>query len=224
MWAWIYARITKLMRTPSKRHIFWIKVALFVLALLPLARLVWLGVHDDLTANPVEFVERSTGTWALVIMLVTLSMTPVRLLTGVAWQVQLRRMMGLFMFFYACLHFITYIWLDHWFDWMEITKDIAKHPYVLVGFSAFVLTIPLAITSNNYMMRKLRENWKRLHAMAYLIAVLGVLHFFWLVKKDIREPLAYAVVLAALLGIRLYYKYQKRLIHKTNVKLSEVTQ
>lgn len=198
------------MRMPSKRQISWIKGLAFALALIPLARLVWLGIQDDLTANPVEFVERSTGTWALVMLMLTLSMTPIRLLTGNVWQIQLRRMLGLFMFFYACLHFTTYVWLDHWFDWTAIVKDIAKHPYVLVGFSALVLATPLAITSNSYMIRKLRENWKRLHSLVYLIAILGVLHFLWLVKKDIREPMAYAVVLTLLLGIRLYYRYQKK--------------
>lgn len=209
-----------MMNAPSKRQMLWIKVVLFGLALLPLARLVWLGVQDELSANPVEFVERSTGTWALVMLLVTLSMTPIRLLTGVVWQIQLRRMMGLFMFFYACLHFSTYIWLDHWFDWMAISKDIIKHPYVLVGFSAFVLAIPLAVTSNKHMIKKLRENWKRLHMLVYLVAVFGVLHFFWLVKKDIREPLAYALVLAVLLGVRLYYKYQKSLSNSRAGKFS----
>ena len=132
-------------------------------------------------------------------------MTPIRLLTGVAWQIQLRRMMGLFMYFYACLHFVTYIWLDHWFFWSEIVADIVKHPYVLVGFSAFVLATPLAITSNRAMMLKLGAYWKRLHMLVYPIAILAVLHFWWLVKKDIREPLLYALVLAVLLGIRLYY-------------------
>lgn len=191
---------------PSKKQIAWIKAGLFIVALLPLARLFWLGFNDDLSANPVEFVERSTGTWALVSLLVTLSFTPIRLLTGVAWQIQLRRMTGLFMYFYACLHFATYIWLDHWFFWDEIVADIVKHPYVLVGFSAFVLATPLAITSNRAMMLKLGANWKRLHMMVYPIAILAVLHFWWLVKKDIREPLMYALVLALLLGIRLYYK------------------
>lgn len=191
---------------PTKKQLAWIKAGFFLAALLPLARLVWLGLHDDLTANPIEFVERSTGTWALAILLITLSMTPVRLLTGVVWQIQLRRMMGLFMFFYVCLHFVTYIWLDQWFDWMAIAKDIAKHPYVLVGFSAFVLTIPLAITSNKAMIQRLRERWKKLHQLVYLIAILGVVHFWWLVKKDIREPLMYVLVLALLLGIRIYYK------------------
>lgn len=192
--------------TPSKKQIAWIKAGLFIAALIPLARLFWLGFTDNLSANPVEFVERSTGTWALVSLLVTLSMTPIRLLTGISWQIQLRRMMGLFMYFYACLHFATYIWLDHWFFWEEITADIVKHPYVLVGFSAFVLATPLAITSNRAMMLRLGQNWKRLHMLVYPIAVLAVLHFWWLVKKDIREPLMYALVLALLLGIRLYYK------------------
>lgn len=191
---------------PKKQQIAWIKGGLFILGLLPLARLFWLGFNDDLSANPVEFVERSTGTWALVCLMVTLSMTPIRLLTGMAWQIQLRRMTGLFMYFYACLHFSTYIWLDHWFFWSEITADIVKHPYVLVGFSAFVLTTPLAITSNRAMMLKLGANWKKLHMLVYPIAILAVLHFWWLVKKDIREPLMYVLVLALLLGIRLYYK------------------
>ncbi len=210
--AWICTRASSFIQAmaikyqPSKKQVAWIKTGLFVAALIPLARLVWLGVHDDLTANPIEFVERSLGTWALVILMITLSMTPIRLLTGMVWQIQLRRMMGLFMFFYVCLHFLTYIWLDQSFDWMAIVKDIAKHPYVLVGFSAFILVIPLAATSNNAMARRLREHWKQLHQLVYLIAILGVVHFWWLVKKDIREPLAYALVLAVLLGIRLYYK------------------
>lgn len=180
-----------------------------MLALLPLARLFWLGFNDDLTANPIEFIERSTGTWALICLMVALAMTPVRLISGISWPIQLRRMAGLFMFFYACLHFATYLWLDHWFNWNEISKHIIEHPYVLVGFSAFVLSIPLALTSNNAMMRFLGARWKRLHYSAYLIAILGVLHFWWLVKKDIREPLFYAIVLATLLGIRIYYRYRK---------------
>jgi sulfoxide reductase heme-binding subunit YedZ len=115
-------------------------------------------------------------------------------------------MLGLFMFFYACLHITTYLWLDYSFIWVDIVKDIIKHPYVLVGASAFLLTLPLAITSNNFMIRLLRERWKLLHNLVYLIAILGVVHFLWLVKKDIREPLLYAAILALVLGIRIYYK------------------
>lgn len=202
----------------SKQQLTWIKRLLFILALIPLARLVWLGFNDNLTANPIEFIERSTGTWALIILLITLSMTPIRLITGIAWQIQLRRMMGLFMFFYACLHFTTYVWLDHWFDWSEITKHIIKHPYVLVGFSAFVLALPLAMTSTNGMMRRLGSRWKQLHYMVYVVAILGVLHFWWLVKKDIREPLAYAIILFLLLGIRVYYKVKKQISLRENTK------
>jgi len=194
----------------SKQGILKVKIAIWLMAFMPLFRLIWLGVNDDLGANPVEFVERSTGTWTLVILLVTLSMTPIRLLTGVIWQVQLRRLLGLFMFFYACLHITTYVWLDYSFVWKDIVKDIIKHPYVIVGFSAFVLTIPLAATSNNAMMRRLKSNWKILHKAVYLIAILGVLHFWWLVKKDVTEPLYYAFALAVLLGIRLYYKQKSK--------------
>ena len=202
----------------SKRQLTWIKALLFVLALIPLARLIWLGVNENLTANPIEFIERSTGTWALIILLITLSMTPIRLMTGIAWQIQLRRMMGLFMFFYACLHFTTYVWLDHWFDWSEICKHIIKHPYVLVGFSAFVLALPLAMTSTNGMMRRLGARWKQLHYTVYIVAILGVLHFWWLVKKDIREPLLYAIILFLLLGIRLYYKLKKGISLRESTK------
>lgn len=191
---------------PNKSQLARIKVALFLICLIPLVRLIWLGFHDDLSANPVEFVERSTGFWALFILLATLSLTPIRLISGQVWQIQLRRMLGLFMFFYACLHIATYAWLDFSFSWPDITKDIAKHPRILVGFAAFVLAIPLAITSTNTMMKRLRGNWKKLHRLVYLVAILAVVHFWWLVKKDIREPLFYALILAMLLGVRIYYK------------------
>jgi methionine sulfoxide reductase heme-binding subunit len=193
----------------NKQQILYAKAALWLLALLPFARLIYLGLNDDLGANPIEFVEHSTGTWALVALLVTLSMTPIRLLTGQVWQIQLRRVLGLFMFFYACLHIATYLWLDFAFIWEDIFKDIAKHPRILVGFAAFVLTIPLAATSNSYMIKRLKTNWKKLHQTIYLIAILVVLHFLLLVKKDVTEPIYYAAVLALLLGIRVYYRYLK---------------
>lgn len=193
-------------KTPSKKQISWIKVCVFLLCLIPLTRLVWLGLNNDLSANPIEFIERSTGFWALFILLATLSLTPIRLITGLAWPIQLRRMLGLFMFFYACLHITSYIWLDFSFVWTDITNDIVKHPRILVGFAAFILTIPLAITSNDAMMRRLRQRWKQLHQLVYFIAILGVVHFWWLVKMDIREPLLYVCILVVLLGIRIYYK------------------
>lgn len=191
----------------KNKHIVLLKIAIWICALLPLTRLIWLGMHDDLSANPVEFVERSTGTWALIFLLITLSMTPIRLLTGQLWQIQLRRMFGLWMFFYACLHVTTYVWLDYSFLWSDIIEDIIKHPYVIAGFAAFVLTVPLAITSSKFMIKRLKKNWKKLHQMVYLIAILAILHFWWLVKKDVTEPFYYATVLIVLLSIRLYYKY-----------------
>lgn len=198
--------LLNLRKVPDKTQLFRIKTFIFLLCLIPLIRLVWLGFHDDLSANPVEFVERSTGFWALFILLVTLSLTPIRLVTGTAWQIQMRRMLGLFMFFYACLHIVTYVWLDFSFLWTDITKDIAKHPRILVGFAAFMLTVPLALTSTNNMMKRLGGKWKKLHRLVYAVATLAIVHFWWLVKKDIREPLFYALVLAFLFGIRIYYK------------------
>jgi len=127
------------------QRVFYAKCLIWVFAFIPILRLVWLGVNDDLTANPVEFVERSTGTWALVFLLLSLSMTPIRLLTKQVWQIQLRRLLGLWMFAYACLHITTYVWLDYGFVWADIAKDIIKHPYVIVGFTAYLLTIPLEI-------------------------------------------------------------------------------
>jgi methionine sulfoxide reductase heme-binding subunit len=195
----------------DKKHIRIVKVIVWLLASIPLARLFWLGFHNDLGANPIEFVEHSTGTWALVFLLLSLSMTPIRLLTGQVWQIQIRRQLGLWMFFYACLHIITYIWLDFSFLFDEMINDVFEHPRILVGFAAFILTIPLAVTSNSYMMKKLKTKWKSLHKLVYLIAVLAVLHFLLLVKKDLTEPIYYAVALAILLGIRLYYQAKKKL-------------
>lgn len=191
----------------NKQQIKYIKALVWLLALLPLARLFWLGFNDDLGANPIEFVEHSTGTWTLVFLLVTLSMTPIRLLTGQVWQIQLRRVLGLFMFFYACLHLTTYVWLDFVFMWDELLIDVTKHPRILVGFAAFLLTIPLAATSNSYMIKRLKTNWKKLHQLVYVIAILAVVHFLMLVKKDLTEPIYYAIALLLLFGIRLYYKY-----------------
>lgn len=220
MLAWIYTKTSNstsiwrfIGKVPGKKQIAAFKAMLFLLCLIPLLRLVWLAINDDLSANPIEFIERSTGFWSLFILLATLSLSPIRLITGRAWQLQFRRMLGLFMFFYACLHITSYLWLDYSFNWEDIIKDIIKHPYVLVGAAAFILTVPLAITSSNFMIKLLRERWKQLHKLVYLIAILGVLHFLWLVKKDIREPLFYMAVLALILGVRLYYKIQ-HLKHK----------
>ena len=202
----------------NKQKINLVKGAVWLLALLPLVRLVWLGFNEDLGANPIEFVERSTGLWALIILLVTLSLTPIRLITGRVWVIQLRRLTGLFMFFYACLHITTYVWLDFGFVWADIIKDIAKHPRILVGFGAFLLAIPLAATSNSYMIKRLKTNWKKLHQVVYLLAILAVVHFLWLVKKDVTEPLYYAIALAILFSIRIYYKQKTSKKVQLNIK------
>lgn len=199
-----------MMKTPSQTQIKQIKRVIFLVCLIPLMRLFWLGSQENLGANPVEFIEHSTGYWALFILLATLSLTPIRLITKTAWVMQLRRMLGLFMFFYACLHLMIYIVLDYSLLWDEIYLDIVDHPYIIVGLLAFVLSIPLAVTSTNKMIKRLGKRWKSLHKSVYLIAVLGVVHFWWLVKKDIREPLLFAVVLALLFGVRWFYNRQSQ--------------
>jgi sulfoxide reductase heme-binding subunit YedZ len=179
------------------------KVWIVLLCLLPLVRLIVLGVGGGLGANPIEFITHSTGTWTLVGLLVILSVTPLRQLTGRADLVRYRRMLGLFTFFYACLHFVTYLWLDQFFDPAAIARDIVKRPFITVGFTAFVLLIPLAATSTHAMMRRLGRRWQLLHRLIYLIAVLGIIHYLWLVKKDLTDPLVYGGVLVLLLGLRL---------------------
>jgi len=179
------------------------KIWIFGICLLPLLRLLVLGEGGGLGANPIEFITRYTGTWTLAGLLLTLSVTPLRRLTGRADFIRYRRMLGLFTFFYACLHFVTYLWLDQFFDPAAIARDIIKRPFITVGFTAFVLLIPLALTSTHAMMRRLGRRWQLLHRLIYLIALLGVIHFLWLVKKDLTEPLIYAAVLALLLIVRL---------------------
>jgi sulfoxide reductase heme-binding subunit YedZ len=179
------------------------KVWIFGLCLFPLARLIVLGGSGGLGANPIEFITHSTGTWTLIGLMVTLSVTPLRRLTGRAELVRYRRMLGLFTFFYASLHFVTYVWLDQFFDPAAIAKDIIKRPFITIGFAAFVLLIPLAATSTHAMMRRLGRRWQQLHRLVYLVAILGVIHYMWLVKKDLTQPLIYAAVLALLMIMRL---------------------
>ena len=183
-----------------------VRTTLFVLALLPFAELLRLGFSGGLGANPVEFVLRWLGTWTLVALMTTLAITPLRWVTGWAWLVRLRRMLGLYAFFYGTLHVTSYVWIDHFFNWPEILTDIAKRPYLTFGFLAYVLMIPLALTSTNAMVRRLGgRNWQRLHRLVYAVGVLGVMHFWYhkLAKNDLAEPTIYALVLGALLGARL---------------------
>jgi sulfoxide reductase heme-binding subunit YedZ len=191
---------------PDPEQIKWIKAAVFMACLVPLAHLVGQGVRNRLGANPVEYITHSTGWWALAFLLITLCVTPLRRLADLPWLLRLRRMLGLFAFFYASLHFTTYVWLDQLFVWKDIVKDIGKRPFIMLGFAAFVLLIPLAVTSTNAMVKRLgARRWQWLHRLIYLLSALGVAHFWWLVKKDITEPFAFAILLALLLIIRLLY-------------------
>jgi len=186
----------------------YVKPIVFIICLVPLALLVWAGFHDSLGANPIEKITHRTGDWSLRFLLITLSITPLRKLFGWKQLIRLRRMLGLFAFFYVCLHFVTYLVFDHFFDFQEIVKDIVKRPYITVGFTGFVLLIPLAITSTNKMMKRLGKRWQRLHQLIYVIAVCGVLHYLWLVKADVLKPNIYAAILILLLSIRVWYQHK----------------
>lgn len=181
-----------------------LKILVFALCLLPLALLVWDGLHANLGTNPIEETTHRTGDWTLRLLLVTLTVTPARRMLGWNFLLRLRRLLGLFAFFYACLHFLTYAWLDQFFWWDEIAKDIIKRPFITVGFSAFLLLIPLAVTSTNAMMKRLGRRWQQLHRLVYVSATLGVLHYLWLVKADLQRPLVYGALLTALLAYRVY--------------------
>jgi sulfoxide reductase heme-binding subunit YedZ len=180
-----------------------LKFTVLVLALTPALILGWQFAEGQLGANPVEALIQRTGIWTLRLLLITLFLTPASVMLGYNWPKRIRRMLGLFAFFYACLHMAGYIWLDQSFDWPEIGRDIIERRFITVGMFAFILLIPLAITSGRVAARKLGPVWKRLHRLIYLAAALGVLHFWWLVKADIREPLVYAVLLVLLLALRL---------------------
>jgi methionine sulfoxide reductase heme-binding subunit len=187
-----------------------LKIAVFLAALMPLARLAYRGYAGLLGANPIEVITRATGDWTIRFLLITLAITPLRKLTGVNWLIRFRRMLGLFAFFYGCLHFTTYIWLDKFFDLHEMVKDIGKRPFITVGFTAFVLLIPLAVTSTAGMIRRLGgKRWQQLHRVIYVSAIAGVVHYWWLVKADLRLPELYAVILAILFGIRVVTRIRK---------------
>lgn len=200
-----------------------IKALLFFVGLLPLVKLGWLAFHEMLGANPVEFVTRFLGDWTIIGLMLTLSITPLRIITNQVWVIQLRRMVGLYAFFYATLHFLSYAWLDHYWDMTEILHDIAKHRYVIIGFSAWILLIPLAVTSNKAMIKRLKQRWQTLHKLVYVIAIFGVVHYWWLVKKDITEPVVYALILFLLFSIRIFKPWLSKALSRlsaTAVKTS----
>lgn len=181
------------------------KVFIFLSALLPLERLIWLGFNDDLGANPIELITRSTGTWALVFLCLTLAMTPLRLVTNSVVWIRYRRMLGLFSFFYASLHFVIWLWLDQDLDLTEMLKDVIKRPFITMGFISLVLLTPLAITSTHWAQRMLARRWVQLHRLIYLIPVTVVLHYWWhkAGKNDFDTVTIYAVVLLLLLCCRI---------------------
>lgn len=186
------------------KGIILLKTAVFLACLGPLAALLWKYHADDLGANPIEVITRATGGWTLRFLLITLAITPLRKLSQQPWLIRFRRMLGLFAFFYGCLHFTTYIWLDQFFDWANMVKDVGKRPFITAGFTGFVLMIPLALTSTSWAVRKMGgKRWQWLHRLIYASATAGVIHFLWQVKKDISEPLIYAGVLALLVLYRV---------------------
>ena len=185
----------------------WAKALMFALCLTPLALLGLRGLNQKLGANPIEFITHATGDWTLRFLMIALTITPLRKLAGLPELIRFRRMLGLFAFFYGSLHLTTYLWLDKFFDWQEILKDVAKRRFITVGFLAFVLMLPLAATSTAASIRWLGgARWRRLHQLVYVSAVAGVVHYYWLVKSDVREPLLYAAIAGVLLVYRLVVK------------------
>jgi methionine sulfoxide reductase heme-binding subunit len=199
------------LRTPDNRQLSLIKLAVFLLCLAPAVLLALDWQSNALGANPIETITRASGEWALRFLLITLAVTPLRRYTGLHWLVRLRRMLGLFAFAYGAAHFAIYLWLEHFFDGWAIARDILDRPFITVGFAALVLMLPLALTSNNMAIRRLGgRKWQALHRSTYAIAILAVVHFWWLVKADLLVPLIYAVILAGLLGIRAWWRELER--------------
>jgi sulfoxide reductase heme-binding subunit YedZ len=191
-----------------------LKLLIFLLALLPLDRLIWLGLNDDLGANPIEMITRSTGTWALVFLCLTLAMTPLRLLTGASFWIKLRRMLGLFSFFYASLHFLIWFGLDQNYDVMAMIKDVIKRPFITMGMLTFLLMLPLAITSNHWMQRLLGRRWSQVHRLIYILACTAILHYWWhkAGKNDLQTVSLYALIVGLLLCCRMPYIKNKFLL------------
>jgi methionine sulfoxide reductase heme-binding subunit len=199
----------------------WLKVVIFPLCLAPLALLMWKAAQAQLGANPIEGITHSTGDWTIRFILVTLAITPLRKLTGQPWLIRFRRMFGLFAFFYGCLHFLTYIWLDQGFDVHSMAKDVYKRPFITLGFTAFVLLTPLAVTSTRKMIQRLGgRRWQWLHRLIYVSAAAAIVHFTWAMKKDIHRPIEYGIVLAVLLGYRLVVWAVSALANRKRVSIA----
>ena len=195
----------------------WAKVFVFLLSCVPLLVLIWRGFHNDLTANPVEFLQHQTGDWTLRFLIFTLCITPFRKVLNLPELIRFRRILGLFAFFYVSLHFLTYLGPDQSFNLAGMLKDVVKRPFITVGFAAFVLLIPLAITSTAGWVRRLGgKRWQAIHRSIYLCAILGVIHYYWLVKSDVREPLFYGF----LVGILLLWRFTEWLIKRRAAALA----
>jgi methionine sulfoxide reductase heme-binding subunit len=187
-----------------------IKIPLFILCLVPVSLLAWKAFHQDLGANPIEFITHATGDWTLRFLAITLAVSPLRRLLGLPELIRFRRMFGLFAFFYGCLHFMTYLWLDKFFDFHEIVKDVWKRPFITAGFLGFISMAPLALTSTAGWIRRLGgRRWQMLHRLVYLTAIAGVVHYYWLVKSDVRKPLLYGSIVLVLLAERAVTAFRK---------------
>ena len=200
------------MNQPSARQIFWVKWGVFIVASFPFLRLVFAAIYDGLGANPLEFITRNTGDWTLYFLCITLAITPARKLLQWHWLIRLRRMLGLFSFFYAACHFLTFLWFDHFFEIEEMWRDVIKRPFITVGFIAFVMLIPLALSSSNWAIRKIGgKTWQLLHRAVYVIVPLGVLHYVWMRagKNNFTQPMVFGAIVALLLGMRLYWRLKK---------------
>jgi sulfoxide reductase heme-binding subunit YedZ len=196
----------------SRRGRIALKVGVWIVALTPLALLAFRAWRDDLTANPISFITNTLGDWTFRLLLASLALTPLRIVTGMAWQIPLRRLLGLFAFCYAAMHFSVWIVLDHFFNWGQMGADIVKRPYITVGMLALTSLIPLALTSTTGMIRRLgARNWKRLHRLVYFTAVCAALHFLWLAKVGRRDQYVYAAIVVLLLGVRLWDGVRKAL-------------
>jgi len=188
----------------------WAKAVVFLLCLVPASWLGWRAWNGDLTPNPIEYITHFTGDWAIRLVVVTLAVTPLRKLLHLPDLIRFRRMLGLFAFFYGCLHFTTYLWLDKFFDLHEIVKDVWKRPFITAGFLGFISMAPLALTSTAGWIRRLGgRRWQILHRLIYLTAIAGVVHYYWLVKSDVRKPLLYASIVLLLLAERTVAAFRK---------------
>ena len=197
---------------PDSKQFKIIKAGLFLLACVPFLRLIIFAYLDQLGANPLEAITRNTGDWTLYMLCITLSITPLRRLSGWSWLLAMRRMLGLFTFFYASLHFLAFYWFDHFFDVQAMLIDVLKRPFIAMGFATFLLLLPLAVTSTNSMMRRLGKRWKTLHQLIYLIILTGLVHFWWMRagKQNFAQPLLITVIAVVLLGSRVVTWWQSK--------------